>query len=265
MSGGIITRGYGVTVSTLSGPVPNITNFGLDDYTATTSQLILAHCSADMSPTFIALNVNNKLFSMTWNPSTLRYEVQLYGLQIGIGSAMPVVFIAINQNGGSTASDANDLTITQGALNIQENIFNQVITALSTAQLMGGALDYVQMIALGNLEDNLTSQKPWIVATPIRIPEEFRSIQHGKEMAVAIEIRGVLTAPQDSPISSSALGPGILKLDADIKNVIETDLTLAGSAYTLDIYTDRLANIGANTWETVIILVAKKRFFKGGR
>ena len=265
MSGGIITRGYGVNVSIETGPTSNITAFGLDKYTAITSELITAFCEADNSPTFVALNVNSKLFPMTWNSGNARFEVSLYGFQIGIVTGAPVVYLAVNLNGGSTVSGANDLTITQGALNIQENIFNNIVAALATAQLFGGALDYVQTIAIGNLEDNLTSQKPWIMVSPIRTPEEFKTMPHGRELALAIEIRGVLDCPADSPISSSNLGPGILKLDADIKNVIETDLTLNGAAWTLDIITDRYANIGGYTWETTLIVVAKKRFTTGGR
>lgn len=265
MGGGIITKGYGVKIYPAGlGPAPIITNYQLDVYSGLTSDIFNAQCDVSENPTFVAAIINDKFFQMTLDTGTT-YKATILGMQIGLLTAGEVKYIAINGNGGSIETDANTITITMGALNIQEQIYENVIITLANAMQAGNDLDYIQIIAQGNLDDNLTSQKPWIIVSPTAIPEQYKTMPHGREMAIAIEIRGVIDCAKDSPVVSSNDGYGILKFDADIKNVLENDLTLSGAAYTLDVQTEQLKNIGGNSWETVIILTAKKRFNTGGR
>lgn len=159
-------------------------------------------------------------------------------------------------------------------LNIQEAIVKAVINKLAAAMVAGGALSYVTALKQGNNDETITGQLPCIIVSPKSISEKFRASRFQKEMLMTLEIRGIMNVPDNSQVISSvstdglSVVPGICKLDADIKNVLEDDLTLGGKALSFEIDTSEMANVGgntANTWRTVIKLTAQQVFIKGAR
>lgn len=153
-------------------------------------------------------------------------------------------------------------------LNIEEKIYNSLITILAAAMVTTptpGVLSYVKVLKQGNADDSMNGQKPFIAVSPTSVPEKWAASQNKKELNLTIEIRGVMDVPSVSQIISTATTKGILRLDADIKNVIENDLTLAGEVLSLNVETKEIANIGGNTYGTAIILTTQRRFIKGAR
>lgn len=150
-------------------------------------------------------------------------------------------------------------------MNIEETIFNNLVTVLNNAMQPAQTLAYVKALGQGNEDRIITGAKPYILINPRNIKEDYRASRWKKEMLFEIEVTGVIDVPSISQIVESASGKGILRLDVDIKNVIDNDLTLSGAVLKLNVYTDRLENIGNNTWATRIIVETMREFTKGLR
>ena len=139
------------------------------------------------------------------------------------------------------------------AYNNEENTYKKVFDILEAARGAGQRLEYVKKIIQGNQREILTDDMPVIILHCRKIGENWHAMPKQKKATMELEVRGVMpVADRFQPFYNDANGKGILTLDGDIKDVLETDLSEGGTTLRPDISTETLRAVGEETWETVI-------------